>query len=156
MISFSSFFLKLPDTLITTSGKIHMKSTILAGYAHTPDTLKFQPDTLKLTLDTLTRNAGYAHKCAGYAHETRRIRSLDAGYAQTVVAIDRAGYAHFNFFLFFEAPLQRNHHVSVCGAARYAHFGRPGKSRAGLARKNLKTGPARKTRPEKNYPGRPK
>ena len=75
LIRFSCFFLKLPDTLITTSGKIHMKSAILAGYAHTPDTLKFQPDTLTLrrirspkspdTLtsapDTLTRHAGYAH-----------------------------------------------------------------------------------------------
>ena len=78
-----------------------MKSAIVAGYAHTLDTLKFQLDTLKLTLDTLTEVAGYAHKCAGYAHETRRIRSLAAGYAQTIAAINRAGYAHFSFFSFF-------------------------------------------------------
>ena len=66
--------------------------------------------------DTLAEVAGYAHKCAGYAHEIRRIRSLAAGYAQTIVAIDRAGYAHFSFLFFFEAPMQRNHHVSVYGA----------------------------------------
>ena len=119
-----------------------MKSAILARYAHTPDTLKFQPDTLKLTPDTLTEVGGYAHKCAGYAHETRRIRSLVAGYAQILVAIERAGYAHLSFFFVFEAPLQRNHHVSVCGAAGYAHFGRPGE-RAGPGPRASERAPGR-------------